>query len=236
VNPRAYLVVNADDLGYSAGVNLGIFEAHARGIVTSTSLMVRRPAAEAGAAGAPPTLGIGLHVDLGEWRYEGGEWRADEAAADCGDREAVAAEVGRQLERFRELVGREPTHLDSHQHVHRREPVRAVVAALGAELGVPVRHESAIRYCGEFYGQTDEGEPLPEQLLPSRLEALLRRLPDGETELCCHPGYADGLRSPYAAEREQELRTLCDPRLSPLLAEERIELVSFAERRERSAS
>ena len=41
-----YLVVNADDFGRSEGVNRGILRAHERGIVTSTSLMVRWPAAE----------------------------------------------------------------------------------------------------------------------------------------------------------------------------------------------
>jgi chitin disaccharide deacetylase len=234
VTPRGYLVVNADDLGYASGVNRGIFEAHERGIVTSTSLMVHRPAAEAAAAEARarPALGLGLHVDLGEWLYADGTWRASGVRIDERDREAVAAEVRAQLERFRELAGREPTHLDSHQHVHRREPVRSVLLELASELGVPLRHESGVRYSGEFYGQTDEGEPLPDALRPERLEALLRGLPDGATELCCHPGYTDGLVSSYASEREQELRTLCSPSLRTLLADDGIELVSFAELRE----
>jgi predicted glycoside hydrolase/deacetylase ChbG (UPF0249 family) len=223
VKARAHLVVNADDLGYSAGVNRGIFEAHLRGIVTSASLMVRRPAAAAAAADAPPGLGLGLHVDLGEWVFEDGDWIAhDVVVAD------VPGEVARQLERFRELVGRDPTHLDSHQHVHRTEPARSAVLAVGAELDVPVRHESGVRYRGDFYGQDDEGSPHPELLQPERLEALLLALPDGATELCCHPGYADGLVSPYAAEREQELDALCNPRLRPLLLDAGIELVSFA--------
>lgn len=37
------LIVNADDFGYSDGVNLGIIEAHRSGIVTSTSAMVTMP-------------------------------------------------------------------------------------------------------------------------------------------------------------------------------------------------
>jgi predicted glycoside hydrolase/deacetylase ChbG (UPF0249 family) len=228
VTPRRHLVVNADDLGDSAGVNRGIFEAHVRGIVTSASLMVRRPAAEQAAVEAPETLGLGLHVDLGEWVFEDGEWHArDLVAADSAV--AVADEVARQLDRFRELVGRDPTHLDSHQHVHRNEPVRSVVVELGAELGVPVRHESHVRYCGDFYGQDDEGNPHPELLSAERLETLLLGLPEGATELCCHPGYADGLVSTYAAEREQELKTLCGAWLPPLLLDEGIELVTFAE-------
>jgi chitin disaccharide deacetylase len=234
VTPRAFLVVNADDLGYTEGVNRGIFEAHDRGIVSSTSFMVDRPAAESGASGALARtgLGVGLHADFGEWSFEGGAWRAVGVPVDQHDRDAVAAELRRQLHRFRALLGRDPTHLDSHQHVHRREPVRSAMLELAAELGVPLRHESAVRYCGDFYGQTDEGEPLPGALEPKRLEALLRALPAGATELCCHPGYAFGLASAYASEREEELRALCSPRLRPLLEEERIALVSFAERRE----
>src|SRR5215831_3654590 len=70
------LIVNADDFGQSPGVNRGIIQAHERGIVTSASLMVRwRAAAEAAAyARAHPRLGLGLHVDLGEWEYRDGDW------------------------------------------------------------------------------------------------------------------------------------------------------------------
>jgi predicted glycoside hydrolase/deacetylase ChbG (UPF0249 family) len=40
-----HLIVNADDLGLSEGVNRGIFRSHENGIVTSASLMVRQFAA-----------------------------------------------------------------------------------------------------------------------------------------------------------------------------------------------
>ncbi len=68
------LIVNADDFGHSAAVNAGVVEAHERGLVTSASLMVRRPAAAAAAAYARsrPELGLGLHVELGEWVYADG--------------------------------------------------------------------------------------------------------------------------------------------------------------------
>jgi chitin disaccharide deacetylase len=239
VSPRIHLVVNADDLGYSGGVTRGIFEAHDNGIVTSASLMVRRAAAEAAAAGAGqrPRLGVGLHVDLGDWRHEAGGWRRYGATVDEADEAAVAAEVQDQIERFRELMGGGPTHLDSHHHVHLREPLRTILAGLAWELGLPLRHTSEASYCGEFYGQTEEGRPLPGALRPEGLAALLRRLPDGPHELCVHPGYGYGLTtSSYADERELELRALSDPRLWAVLAEERIELVTFSELRERLAA
>ena len=62
-----WLIVNADDLGLSSGVNQGILQAHEQGIVTSASLMVRHQAAPEAVAAARehPRLGLGLHVDLG---------------------------------------------------------------------------------------------------------------------------------------------------------------------------
>jgi chitin disaccharide deacetylase len=41
-----YVIFNADDFGYSCGINRGIVEAHRRGVVTATSLMVNTPATE----------------------------------------------------------------------------------------------------------------------------------------------------------------------------------------------
>ena len=62
-----YCIVNGDDFGASHGIVRGILEAHERGILTSTSLMVDMPASEAAAAAARsrPRLGVGLHFDLG---------------------------------------------------------------------------------------------------------------------------------------------------------------------------
>jgi predicted glycoside hydrolase/deacetylase ChbG (UPF0249 family) len=64
-----YLTVNADDFGFTRGVNCGILEAHDRGIVTSASLMVERPAATEAAdeARERPRLGVGLHAEVGRW-------------------------------------------------------------------------------------------------------------------------------------------------------------------------
>ena len=59
------LIVNADDYGMTKGVNLGIIEAHKKGIVTSTTLMVTMPEVEHGLALSKdcPNLGIGLHLN-----------------------------------------------------------------------------------------------------------------------------------------------------------------------------
>jgi chitin disaccharide deacetylase len=208
------LVVNADDLGRSPSINAGIARAHERGIVTSASLMVRWPDAVAAAAYARrrPRLGVGLHLDLGEWTYGAGAWPARYEVCDLGDAGAVEAEARTQLAAFRRLLGRDPTHLDSHQHVHRRPVVAEVAAALADELGVPLRHRDAA-YCGAFYGQGHDGLPCHEAIAAEHLAALVAGLAPGVTELACHPGEGGDADDDYAVERPLELAALCDPRV-----------------------
>jgi len=227
---RRRLVVNADDFGLSPGVNRGIAEAHDHGILTSTSLMVRPAAAQDAVeiARARPRLGVGIHVHLGEWMFEGGSWRERDAVVDVGDPDAIEREVEEQLARFIELMDGPPTHVDTHQHVHRRGPARSVLVALARRLGVPLRENTpGISYCGAFYGQTSEGGPLPTSISVESLLCLLRAIPPGLTELGCHPGYVDERLEVYAVERELELAALCDPAVRHAIAEEDIELCSF---------
>ena len=225
------LIVNADDLGLSGAVNAGIAEAHERGIVTSASLMVRQGAAAAAAryAAAHPELAVGLHIDLGQWDYESGQWLVAYERCPQDDEAAVEAECRAQLERFRRLLDRDPTHLDSHQHTHMSEPVAAVAGRLAAELGVPLRARSAIRYEGGFYGQTGKGEAVPDAISVASLVRILSSLPGGWTELGCHPGLGMGDESSYGSERELEVRTLCAPRVREALEIEAIQLRSFAD-------
>jgi len=224
------LIVNADDLGLSAGVNRGIARAHEHGILTSASLMVRAGhAAEAAAyAHAHPELSVGLHIDLGEWRYTGEHWVAAYEVVNTDDEAEVGAEVAAQVERFCTLMGREPTHLDAHQHAHRSGPAKTVVLEHGRRLGVPVRSFTpGLRYEGGFYGQSGRGEPWPEAIAVEALCALLRALPPGASELGCHPAIDDDSGSSYCAERTVETATLCDPRVREVLVAEGIALRSY---------
>jgi predicted glycoside hydrolase/deacetylase ChbG (UPF0249 family) len=225
------LIVNADDFGRSPGINRGVVRAHTEGIVTSASLMVRYDDAIGAAAAARenPTLAVGLHVDMAEWELRDGLWHASYEVVPSGTRAELEAEVLRQLDRFRELMGRDPTHLDSHQHVHRDEPLRSVVTEVAAHLGVPLRHSASIRYCGAFYGQGRHGTSMPEALAPAALATLIRDLPDGITELCCHPSESVDFPSSYATERLLELRALCDPSARRAIEEAGVRLCSFAD-------
>jgi predicted glycoside hydrolase/deacetylase ChbG (UPF0249 family) len=227
-----FLIVNADDFGLTSGVNRGIIEAHERGIVTSASLMVRGSGANeaAGYARAHRRLSVGLHIDLAEWRFRAGEWVPAYEVVDASDGAAVKTACERQLNAFRQLMQSEPTHLDSHQHLHLSEPARAVVSAMAIDLGVPLRSCSpVVTYCGSFYGQTGEGEPYPEGISVAALVRLIDNLPPGWTELGCHPGYSDGLDSVYSREREEELRPLCSDEVREALRCSDVQLRPFPE-------
>lgn len=228
--PAKFLIVNADDFGLSAGVNRGIIRAHEHGIVTSASLMVRHPGAADAAdyARRNPSLSVGLHLDLGEWVYRGGEWSALYQVASPDDADAVRDEAARQLELFHRLVGHPPTHLDSHQHAHRAEPLLGVAQSLATDLRVPLRHFTpGVHYCGDFYGQGGKGDPLPQFITPDALANVIRALAPGVTELACHPGDDPSLDSPYRDERSAEVRALCDPIVRAALDEQAVNLVSF---------
>jgi chitin disaccharide deacetylase len=229
---RKYLIVNADDLGQSHAINAGVIRAHRQGIVTSASLMVRFPAALEAAelARAHPSLSVGLHFDLGEWAFANDEWRAVYTVADDQDEAAVEAEVESQLEAFRRLMGRDPTHIDSHQHVHRHGPVKSTLSLVAKELGVHLRGVSNIAYRGDFYGQTAKGEAIHQMITVESLIRFLDALLPGITELGCHPGLKDsGLDSMYQLERPMELRTLCSAEVRQAVKRNGIELRSFAD-------
>ena len=229
---KRYLIVNADDFGLSADTNRGIIHSHEKGIVTSTSLMVRWPAAAEVAryASQYPQLSLGLHVDLAEWVYRNDQWVPLYQVVPPDDEKAVAEEVAHQLNAFRRLLGRDPSNIDSHQHVHRSEPARSVISRLAHKLSVPLRSFTPhVQYCGDFYGQTGEGDPYPEGISLASLLKTLQNLPAGVSELGCHPGLDEGLDSVYRVERRQEVAVLCQPQVRAALESNGVTLCSFAD-------
>ena len=218
-----YLLVNADDWGASPGINRGILDAHRLGIVTSTSLMVDTPWSDGAAwlSLSAPRLSVGLHVVLPAPAGAAGPANGDGA-------NRFRDELARQYGRFRKLLGRRPTHVDSHRNVHRDPGLLAVFLEFSRLWGLPLRGHSPVRYFPNFYGQWS-GESHPEHVgFESLVRMLETEMQEGTTELSCHPGYPDPqLASAYAFEREVELRTLCDPRIRAVLQDQGITLESY---------
>ena len=222
---RKYLIINADDFGVSAGVNRGIFESHTRGVVTSTSLMVTgRAVCEAVAISRDcPGLSLGLHWDVsGEGDCKVGRMSNPTAIRDA---------FQRQLDAFSTLTGRMPTHIDSHHRLHRRADILPVFRELIEPLGLPLRNENDIHFIGGFYAQWEWMVTNLEYVsIPTLQRILQEEVREGWTEIACHPGYVTAdFSSVYLQEREEEVRTLTDPRIRQTIEALGIRLVNYTD-------
>jgi chitin disaccharide deacetylase len=218
------LIVNADDFGQSRGINRGIVQCHVEGIVTSTSLMVTGRAVEEAVdlSRQFPDVSIGLHFDV---------WGEDEREFDTHDLGATRDEFRRQLDEFVRLMGRLPTHIDSHRHAHREEHLFPHFLDWTRNLNVPVRGDGTVSFVGGFYAQWEWRVTNLEYVSVSFLQGMLREeVPPGWTEFSCHPGYiTDDYRGVYLKEREAEIATLTDPRVQRTIINEGIRLLSYAD-------
>lgn len=284
------LIVNADDLGWTHGVNRGIAEAHRNGIVTSASLLANAPAFASGAevALSTPGLGVGVHLNLSDGPPVAARELVTSLVNDTGEfdggPESLLLRIARgalalheveqeweaQIEKIRE-AGIQPTHLDGHKHVHmlpglfeiavrlaKRYTIGAIRVAheastlrsalsTGEELhtaavlkqGVQARglkllardareqaERAGISTADYFCGIAHTGE-----MTKHGLAQLLRSLPEGTTELMCHPGYADQAlqNSPtrLQASRQIELEILTDVEIRNLVASQGIRLIDY---------
>lgn len=159
------LIVNADDLGWSEGVNRGIAEAHRHGIVTSTSLLANGAAFVLAVelARTTPGLGVGVHLNLSDGPpaaeretvtsllNDNGEFagspeslllRIARRGVDVGE---VEREWEAQISKVRE-AGISPTHLDGHKHVHMLPGLFEIALRLAKRHEIPavrVAHEES---------------------------------------------------------------------------------------------
>ncbi|MDZ7708383.1 MAG: ChbG/HpnK family deacetylase [Trueperaceae bacterium] len=221
------LIVNADDLGMSEAVTRGILDAHRNGIVTSSSAMMNGPHARAGLETAlrdAPELGLGLHLTLTWGRpvlpperipslvgAHGGFVSVPRGMALPGNwsRKDIAAELRAQLDRFVEIAGRPPDHVDAHHGITTyAAPVREVMLEIASEHGIAVRRTRA-----GWFARMERIMPtaadLPDEWGPwlDRVPTPWRRGPMGERT----PLSTDGLDFRFFGERatvEQLLRIL----------------------------
>jgi hopanoid biosynthesis associated protein HpnK len=148
------LIVNADDFGYTSGVNRAILEAHSRGVVTSATLMANGPAfAEAvRLAGTVPKLSIGCHVVLTDGEPVLGAERlpsltstalfrdgmvafAARAIAGSIDGDEIAAEASAQIRKL-QSAGIAVSHIDTHKHTHLFPKILRPLLGAAADCGV----------------------------------------------------------------------------------------------------
>jgi len=148
------LVVNADDLGMTRGVNRGIIEAYRGGMVTSTSLIANGAAFEDAVAGIRecPGLSVGLHVNLTAGRPLGANPKSSLAGRDgrfhalgaLAARLTIGAVSSRDLEA--EITAQADriirngiviSHFDSHENIHLHPLAGQALARVARRMNVP---------------------------------------------------------------------------------------------------
>lgn len=150
------LIINADDFGFTSGVNRAIVEAHTRGVVTSSTLMANGPAFNEAVqlAKTLPRLSVGCHVVLidGEpvlgaeqipsltriplSRFRDGlKTFAARAIAGRMDADQITAEATAQICKI-QAAGIEVSHFDTHKHAHLFPKILRPLLRAAATCGV----------------------------------------------------------------------------------------------------
>ena len=148
------LIVNADDFGFTSGVNRAIAEAHDRGVVTSSTLMAKGSAfAEATQLALTlATLSVGCHVVLTDGepvltadklptltrnsRFRDGlKTFATQALLGRIDQDEVAAEAAAQIQKI-QTAGILVSHIDTHKHTHIFPKILRPLLRAARECGV----------------------------------------------------------------------------------------------------
>ncbi|MGC1105267.1 MAG: ChbG/HpnK family deacetylase [Candidatus Acidiferrales bacterium] len=149
------LIVNADDFGYTRGVNSGVIRGFCDGIITSTTIMANGLAFGDAVEHAKknPKLGVGCHLVLvggacveaasaipsladdegrlpSNWAILTGKLLAGAVRGEDIARE-LRAQIGKVMR-----AGIDPTHLDSHKHTHSHPRVMEQVVRVADEFGI----------------------------------------------------------------------------------------------------
>ncbi len=202
-----YLIVNADDFGYSYGINKGIIEAHTNGIVTSTSVMVDAIAAnEAKGLTKFPNLSIGLHFEVKE-------------------NVNVEVELHRQIDKFVAIIGASPDHIDTHKRHTTDAGIKEVLANYTKTHNVPVRIFNA-KHIGSFGINSNDSSV-------AQLKRSVDEATEQYNELMTHAGYSDDYlreHSSYNDPREDELKSICSPEIKQYVQEKGLVLSNWKNR------
>lgn len=223
------LVVNADDFGITPEVSAGILECASAGLVRSTTVLANIAADDEITLLKEAGLASGLHfnitrgVPLAIWPpdllRDGGVFDRDRAGGYPAD--LIEDELYAQWD-FMTSRGINPTHLDSHHHVHALPAVLPVIVKFALWRGIPVRPSTpSVRAYLQRYGIAHPSAFSADFFRKNDISRIsFLSILDGSTspslEIMCHPGRNTELlekTSSYAGEREIELSVLADPGL-----------------------
>jgi predicted glycoside hydrolase/deacetylase ChbG (UPF0249 family) len=264
---KRILMVNGDELGMNRSMNYGIVRAAKKGILTQASLMLRQSGTRQAVSMARRVgLPLGLHLNLtnglpcatpskiptlvtstGRFRNPYLVTPTEYVAfADSLAPREVDIELRAQVKEFIAIVGRVPTHLDSHEVMSGYSKLLPIFLKLAHELGIPMhqpvwhRPESS-RPSKQFF------KPVPERKFVAPVKTsdhllymtdiryrgldyfveTLRNLKPGRTALVTHPASKDMPLGKQLKMRHVDFELITHPVIKKTLLEENIQLSTF---------
>ena len=201
------LIVNADDFGMTEGNSIGILMAHADGILTSTTCMMNMPFAKFALDQAKNYPDHQPHADPEELYTE---WKA-------------------QIEKFIEIAGKKPTHIDSHHHVHLLPQHQEVVIKLAREYDLPIRQRDQIIDNYEYVRCNDQ---MYDDLITYDFMSNSMKVDEETLEYMCHPAYVDQRlydMTSYCLPRMKELALLRSEEMKNFIKDNNIQLINYSD-------
>lgn len=229
------VIVNGDDLGYTMGVTRGILAGYKEGILRSTTALMNAKYIEESAELAKecPDLGVGLHLNLSLgaplteaktlrdpstglfYKGRGEIWKHNPSF------EEVGQEWEAQLQKFKEVFGCMPDHLDSHHSVHDAVPqAKEISLRMSREYNLPLRRYNHFQYVPDFFGASK-----PEDLIH-----IFEKYGGKDIEIMAHPAFVDldlYLWSSVSLSRIKELAVLCAPEVKSYVKDHHIEITNY---------
>ena len=248
------LLIRADDLGYSEGVNHGIAKSVIEGVVRSVGVMTNMPAAAHGLKLLEgQKVCYGQHTNICTGRpltdpklipslcQKSGEFQSSKtyrASAQRGEDfivlEEVITEIEAQYQRFRELLGREPSYFEGHAVASANffKGLEIVASRHGLPYlamsmeGTPVlfRNTKVYSYIPKDFKTYGENPFIAVQ------DAVEHAHEDGCDMMVFHPGYIDAYllkTSSMTTPRAYEAAMLSDPATRLWLEQQPVQLVTY---------
>lgn len=236
------IIFNADDFGYSKGINYGIIEAHKSGVLTSTTLMMNMSGTfhATELSKGVETLAVGLHlnISLGKPLTDGKTLTSEngkfikpqnlpEGYKYC--EEELEKEIRAQYDKFIELMGRKPSHLDSHLFSTDKVPeMRKLAAKLALEKDIPLRNYDIDLYNHvEFINYRNYNAKPTLDYIEENFQDIISH---PYVEIMTHPGYVDYEvynNSSYNIQRANELEILTSSKMKKLIKDNNVNLITY---------
>ncbi len=246
------LIVNGDDFGLTHGCNLALIDCYQKGLMTSTSLMTNMPFAQEAArlAKENPGLSVGIHfcVTAGKplskvpslVKVDGTFDKAILFTPGKASIEEIHQELQAQYDRFIELMGKKPDHLNSHHGIEQIVGGSELLEEFSRQYHIPIR---------SFINREDFADyASPFEVPQSRLLSWKSNFPSNDLqcitqlfskddlqsdrayELAAHPGYVDYDLleiSSLAMARTYDAHFFSHPKLKAWMDQNHIECITY---------